>query len=291
MNPKNVTKLIPTAQEALSSFLATLLGQPSPIEMGEVSETTREQILQESTTMLSIVPKTDPTFVVQLSPNWLPLLSKSMLGEAIGLGDEGYKDLTCELMGQAYGALRTALAGDGISLSEAMFDVVHPETPFVEQQVPELVYRVPFHLTIEEDTLEGQALLPYQQSPEVVTEDVSEAAAVAEDATATIPVTPLAFPDLGRESIGDGGGYPFGLLADVELEVTVELGRRRLSLSDILRLTNGSVIELEKLVGEPLEVYANGRFIAEGEAVVIDEQFGIRITSLAASRSRDKVIQ
>ncbi|MDX1530351.1 MAG: FliM/FliN family flagellar motor switch protein, partial [Rhodothermales bacterium] len=53
-------------------------------------------------------------------------------------------------------------------------------------------------------------------------------------------------------------------------------------------LTTGSVVELEKLVGEPLEIYANGRLIAEGEAVVIDEQFGVRITALAAAERKKR---
>jgi len=59
----------------------------------------------------------------------------------------------------------------------------------------------------------------------------------------------------------------------------------------VLRLTTGSIIELEKLVGEPLEIYANGRLIAEGEAVVIDEQFGVRITNLVTgNRQREKTL-
>ncbi|MFT4603394.1 MAG: flagellar motor switch protein FliN/FliY, partial [Rhodothermales bacterium] len=97
-----------------------------------------------------------------------------------------------------------------------------------------------------------------------------------------IQVQAAAFPELGAESSATSGAANLGLLAGVELEVTVELGRRRMALSDILRLTNGSVLELEKLVGEPLQVFANNRLIAEGEAVVIDEQFGVRITALAA---------
>lgn len=97
-----------------------------------------------------------------------------------------------------------------------------------------------------------------------------------------VQVHAAAFPELGAESSASSGNANLGLLAGVELEVTVELGRRRMALSDILRLTSGSVLELEKLVGEPLQVFANNRFIAEGEAVVIDEQFGVRITALAA---------
>jgi flagellar motor switch protein FliN/FliY len=80
------------------------------------------------------------------------------------------------------------------------------------------------------------------------------------------------------------------MLAEVELDVRVELGRRKLPLADVLQITSGSVIELEKLVGEPLSIYANGRFIAEGEAVVIDEKFGVRITKLAPKQQRSKAL-
>lgn len=73
------------------------------------------------------------------------------------------------------------------------------------------------------------------------------------------------------------------LLSDVELDVTVELGRCRMPLGDVARLGVGSVVELDTLAGEPLVVYVNGRRIATGEAVVVDGQFGIRITHLDPS--------
>ena len=72
------------------------------------------------------------------------------------------------------------------------------------------------------------------------------------------------------------------LLADVEIEVTAELGRRRMSLGEVSRLDVGSVVELDTLAGEPLVLFANGRRIATGEAVVVDGQFGVRIQALAA---------
>lgn len=72
------------------------------------------------------------------------------------------------------------------------------------------------------------------------------------------------------------------LLSGVELEVTVELGRRRLSLGEVARLGVGSIVELDTLAGEPLVIYANGRRIATGEAVVVEGQFGVRILSLAS---------
>lgn len=76
------------------------------------------------------------------------------------------------------------------------------------------------------------------------------------------------------------------MLKDVELDISVELGRKELPLGDVLHLVRGSVIELDKLAGEPVEIYANGHRIAEGEVVVIDEHFGVRITNLVSTRER-----
>jgi flagellar motor switch protein FliN/FliY len=76
------------------------------------------------------------------------------------------------------------------------------------------------------------------------------------------------------------------LLRDVKIDISVELGRKELPLGDILHMVRGSVIELEKLAGEPVDVYANGRLIATGEVVVIDEHFGVRVTQLVSARER-----
>lgn len=75
--------------------------------------------------------------------------------------------------------------------------------------------------------------------------------------------------------------YTIDLLSEVEIDVTVELGRRRLSIGEVTRLDAGSVIELDTLAGEPLVVYANGRQIATGEVVVVDGKFGVRIQALS----------
>ncbi len=97
----------------------------------------------------------------------------------------------------------------------------------------------------------------------------------------------IALPDFGTATTQTTNIVAgLGMLADVEVDVTVELGRRRLPINELLNLTRGSIIELDKLVGEPLEVYVNNRLIADGEAVVIDEQFGIRITNIIASAQR-----
>ncbi|MBI5750355.1 MAG: flagellar motor switch protein FliN [Nitrospinae bacterium] len=70
------------------------------------------------------------------------------------------------------------------------------------------------------------------------------------------------------------------LLLDIPLNVKAELGRTKMSIKEILKLKIGTVVELAKLVGEPMEVYINGLLIARGEVVVVNEKFGIRITDV-----------
>lgn len=67
---------------------------------------------------------------------------------------------------------------------------------------------------------------------------------------------------------------------DVPVELTIELGRKSVKISDVLRLGPGSVIELSKANGEPLDIYVNNRLIARGEAVVVGERYGIRLTEV-----------
>ena len=71
-----------------------------------------------------------------------------------------------------------------------------------------------------------------------------------------------------------------GFVMDVPVELTVVIGRRSMKIGEILRLGPGSVLELDKASGEPLDVYANGRLIARGEAVVVGERYGVRLTEV-----------
>ncbi|MBQ5760111.1 MAG: flagellar motor switch phosphatase FliY [Schwartzia sp.] len=77
-----------------------------------------------------------------------------------------------------------------------------------------------------------------------------------------------------------------GLILDVPLQVTVELGRTKKTIKDILELSSGSIIELDKLAGEPVDIFVNGKFLAKGEVVVIDENFGVRITDIVSPAER-----
>lgn len=81
-------------------------------------------------------------------------------------------------------------------------------------------------------------------------------------------------------SRGGGGVGAYDLLHDVEMGVTAELGRTRMLVKDVLALGPGSVIELDRTVGSPVDVLVNGTLVARGEVVVIDEEFAVRITEV-----------
>lgn len=106
---------------------------------------------------------------------------------------------------------------------------------------------------------------------------------------------------LMAEAAASGGGGPaskkaddnsahkdknLNMILDIPLKVTVELGRTKMPVSELLNLTQGSVIELNKLAGEPMEVYVNDKLIARGEAVVVNEKFGVRLTDIISPAER-----
>ena len=78
------------------------------------------------------------------------------------------------------------------------------------------------------------------------------------------------------------------LILDIPLSVTVELGRSKMLINDLLQLGQGSVIELTKLVGDPLEVLVNDKLVARGEVVVVNEKFGVRLTDIVTPMERVK---
>jgi flagellar motor switch protein FliN len=118
---------------------------------------------------------------------------------------------------------------------------------------------------------------------------------MAEDNLAKVPdapvgdagVPPAAPPPSGSASAPGGKeSRNLDLILDIPLRVTVELGRARMVVSELLNLSQGSVIELSKLAGEPLEVLVNDKLVARGEAVVVNEKFGVRLTDIISPTER-----
>jgi len=96
---------------------------------------------------------------------------------------------------------------------------------------------------------------------------------------------PQRAPDLAELGTGviSGSEVPLAMLLDLTLPLSIELGRTRMTVQDILRLGRGSVVQLERLAGEPIDLYVADRRFAEGEVVVLGEHFGVRITRIISN--------
>ncbi len=86
-------------------------------------------------------------------------------------------------------------------------------------------------------------------------------------------------------ALSGGGEVPMSLLLDLTLPVSIELGRTSMTVQEVLRLGRGSVIQLDRLAGEPIDIYVGDRRFAEGEVVVLGEHFGVRITRILSKKA------
>jgi flagellar motor switch protein FliN len=93
-------------------------------------------------------------------------------------------------------------------------------------------------------------------------------------------------PDPNATEGGDAHVGSLDILRDVEVEITLEIGRRRLRIADVLKLSSGQTLELSKAAGEPLDILVNGRLLGRGEAVVMGDRYGVRITEIVAPNAR-----
>ena len=110
-------------------------------------------------------------------------------------------------------------------------------------------------------------------------------AAATEMAIATESVAPAAFANFSPNSV-PAAGNDINMILDIPVQLTVELGRTRIPIKHILQLAQGSVVELEAMAGEPMDVLVNGYLIAQGEVVVVNEKFGIRLTDIVTPSER-----
>jgi flagellar motor switch protein FliN len=106
-----------------------------------------------------------------------------------------------------------------------------------------------------------------------------------------VNVQPVQFANLSAGAFGNIDENNLNLLMDIPLKVTVELGRTQKQIKDILEMSQGSIIELDKLAGEPVDILVNNKLIAKGEVVVIDENFGVRVTDIVSQWDRIQKLQ
>ena len=136
----------------------------------------------------------------------------------------------------------------------------------------------------EEDRMAAEWAAALNESKGGGSNVASEVAAAAES------VAPASFTNFGAATAlagnPSGAGNDINMILDIPVQLTVELGRTRIPIKHILQLAQGSVVELETLAGEPMDVLVNGFLIAQGEVVVVNDKFGIRLTDIVTPSER-----
>ncbi|MBL8405573.1 MAG: flagellar motor switch protein FliN [Dechloromonas sp.] len=118
------------------------------------------------------------------------------------------------------------------------------------------------------------------------------AAAMAEQTVSDAPAEPVnaqpanIFPSFGGNSGNAGMMNELDMILDIPVQITVELGRTKITIKNLLQLAHGSVVELDAMAGEPMDVMVNGTLIAQGEVVVVNDKFGIRLTDIITPSER-----
>jgi len=222
-----------------------------------------------------------------------------MMGEENIISE--FNDISLSAISEAFSQMISAMA---LSLSEVIGGKLQIESPEVYQlddNTREMIFKEDFvgfkyGLNIEgnnssiyqivEKTSE-EKLMPKNSIEAAVNNEekvVNESKVIsAEEAPSVQSVSfqPLSASQESIEKIGN-----LDLLKDVPIQISVELGRTRMLIKDLLALSSGSIIELDKLAGEPVDILVNGKLIAKGEVVVIDENFGVRITEIISPEKR-----
>ena len=104
--------------------------------------------------------------------------------------------------------------------------------------------------------------------------------------TSKVEVSRMSFDEISKPERPNTASMDLDFILDIPLSLSVELGRSRMLINELLQLGQGSVIELTKIAGEPMDVYVNRRLIARGEVVVVNEKFGVRLTDIISPAER-----
>jgi flagellar motor switch protein FliN/FliY len=128
-----------------------------------------------------------------------------------------------------------------------------------------------------------------EQATADITESIAEddwAAAMAEQATPATAASAAVFQELSGTTTHGGATHDIDFILDIPVLLTVELGRTKIAIKNLLQLAQGSVVELDGLAGEPMDVLVNGCLIAQGEVVVVNDKFGVRLTDIITPAER-----
>ena len=166
---------------------------------------------------------------------------------------------------------------------------------FIDQLVDSrLMLLIPIHFAREMADCLAEETTPQQTNSPAMNETISRPSVSPppspEVSMPSVTVQPVQFAPIGPNASARESGN-IGLLLDVPLQLSVELGSTRMKIKEILELGVGSIVELERLAGEPVDILVNGKLIAKGEVVVIDENFGVKVTDILNPMERVNSLQ
>lgn len=305
--------------------LSALIGKKINISTPQVQVTTIASLQEkypQSCFMLKVQYKKGlaGTNVLILQPHDVGVIVDLMMG---GDGSKPPEELSelhfsavSETMNQMIGASATSTAqiiNTQIEISSPEYRIVTLDEPGLFDENTEDVVSILYQLNIE-GLVESEILqiLPVATAkmivdeviqhnvPAIPTEEIEKSNAVKPQsrskkmlpkeeetpAIRNVEIAPAKFQDFTPVGTVKNEPPNLDLIMDIGLQLSVELGRTHKKIKDILELTNGSIIELDKLAGEPVDILVNGKLLAHGEVVVIDENFGVRVTGIISPEER-----
>lgn len=293
-----ITRYLPKIEE----FLTSVLLEETNVTLTETgiidTETGYQALGAEDIYLVAYDTVSEQDIIAILDKEWFGLLSSIMLGIEEKTFNEKTIDLLKKFSKELRNTFKEVLVEDGIE-----FDLDGIQ-PMEHSQLFEQLHHTEYmHAKLEVEGLADEnvhaAILIGNPDAKVVVEEPVEENEEPEDGfkelndesdlgqEEEISGSYIEFEDFDDDApldiIGEDG-KSMDMLRDVEMEVSVELGRIELPLGRVLQLAKGSVIELDKLAGEPVDIMVNGQKIAQGEVVVIDEHFGVRISNLITTR-------
>lgn len=291
-----------TSMNAAATALSTILNKQVTIAEPEVNEISPQKVT-DGISGAAIVVEAEysggikgPTYVIFLKEHGAMIADLMMGGDGTS-PPEDINDLYLGALGEAVGQMTESAAA---SLSSSLGKTVTVSAPKIKvidfkKGIPKdlpifkenKVVEVDYNLTLG-DLSQGKLiqLLPLNIAKPIVNTVMGEAPAAKEPSSAFAPgVHPVQFARLAPTETTQLPAN-LKLLMDVPMNVSVEIGRKKLTLKGILDLGTGSVVELDKMAKEPVDILVNGKLIAKGGVVVIDDNFGIRITEIITPEER-----
>ncbi|MBO6793872.1 MAG: flagellar motor switch protein FliN [Balneolaceae bacterium] len=294
-----ITRYLPKIEE----FLTSVILEETTVTLTETgmidTDSGYQGLGSEDIYLFAHDAVSEQDIIAILDKEWFGLLSSIMLGIDEKTFNEKTIDLLKKFSEELQNTFKSVLNDDGIEFDlgeiqpvahAAMYEQLH-HTEYlhvkleVEGLADENVHagilignpdaRIEIEEVVEEDDVPADGFKEMSNGESILDqeEEISGSYIEFEDFDDDAPL----------DIIGEDG-KSMDMLRDVEMEVSVELGRIELPLGRVLQLAKGSVIELDKLAGEPVDIMVNGQKIAQGEVVVIDEHFGVRISNLITTR-------